>query len=309
LIDTPIGACSLEPCKPVEVTFGGVTAKSVRITPERQIIAVAPKHAAGLVDVAVTNQQNQQFLAKGAFLYPDQQADLTGEHERVLFPVVFFGPGAHGSQWRSVNFMHNGGPVDIPTIPALWGLDTPVLPIGAFPIPPGETLGLPGYDRDGGLFMLVPRGLEPFLAYSSHILDTSRRATDAGTEIPVVHERETASLLTILQVPLTSESRQTLRIYDFDAVDGRRVLIEVHVPGRPVFMTTATLAHRIVCVTTPCYPEHPTFATISLDAIPEIRNAGNADIRIRATSNEVPLWAFVSVTNNDTQHVTTYSPQ
>ncbi len=301
------GACAIFPCALPEVTFGGVKSGTVEVTPHGDIAAVAPAHAPGLVDVVVTDRDGKKTTATQAFLYPDLQADLSAEHERIVYPIAFRGPGAHGSDWRTENVILNRGPIEVPTIPTLV---TPIItPPGPEPLQAGQRRVLDTVDRDGGLLFFIPRGMDSWLSYSSHIFDRSRRATDAGTELRVVHEKQAAAELSILNVPLTAESRQTLRIYDLDAIDGREVVIEVRVEGKTPVILTATLENRIVCVTTPCYPHHPTYAVLNLDGIPSVRNAGIADIVIRGRTKDALLWAFVSVTNNDTQHVTTFSPQ
>ena len=283
------------PCPEIPpVFFGDVRATSVEPTALGDLLVVVPPHAPGLVDVSVGITGTDGLVtAPQAFLYPDPQADLTNEHERLLFPVAFEGPGAHGSLWTTENIVTHTTKVDVTTIPR---------------VPATRTM-LPNGNRDGGLFLFVPRGAGQWLAYASHIVDRSRRLTDAGTEMRVVHEDEAGPALRIVNVPLTAESRQTLRIYDFDAVVGREVAILVRRANGTQFGITATLQHRVVCVTTPCYPEHPTYAVVNLDSYPELRGAGAADLIITAKTNDAPLWAFVSVTNNDTQHVTTYSPQ
>jgi hypothetical protein len=292
------GPCAIFPCAPPVVTFGGSRAE-VTVTEDGDISAVAPNHEPGLVDIVVTDRDGKSVTAPQAFLYPAPQADLTSEHERVLYPVQYNGPGAHGSDWRTANVILNRGPIALSTIPTF-----------APPIAPEQRIVLDTPNSDGGLLYMVPRGTEPWFAYSSHITDRSRRATDAGTELQVVHEKDAGPELNILNVPLTTESRQTLRIYDLDAIDGREVTVVVRIPGRtePI-QVGATLTHRIVCVTTPCYPHHPTYAVVNLDTVPQLRGVGLVDITIYPRTNEALLWAFVSVTNNDTQHVTTYSPQ
>ena len=287
--------CPGAPCEELPpVFFGGVRATSVQASPVGDLLVVVPPHAPGLVDVSVGILGTDGLVtAPQAFLYPDAQMDLTNEHERVLFPVAFEGPGAHGSSWTTENIVSNAGVVEATTIPRL----------------PAGRSELPVSGRDGGLLLFIPHGLAPSFAFSSHIVDRSRRLTDAGTEIRVVHEDASGPVLRILNVPLTSESRQTLRIYDFDAIAGREATVTVALPGRVLFGISVALQHRIVCVTSPCYPEHPTYAVVNLDAIPQLRNVGAVDLLIRAKTNDAPLWGFVSITNNDTQHVTTYTPQ
>jgi hypothetical protein len=291
----------------VKVTIGGVEAEFDEKSIGDGVIATVPRLGPGLADVVITNRDGSTLTASQALLIPQPQADLSLEHERVFYPSVFTGPGAHGSEWNTNNFVRNRGPMELWTIPYL---GQNILPIFVpAPLPVGTRTPVDNEQRDGGLLVLVPAGTESWLSYSSHIVDESRRRTDAGTELPVVHEREAAPRIELLNVPLTSESRQTLRIFDFDAVDGRQVRVQVDIDGRQPVVLNATLTHTIVCVTTPCYPRHPTYAVINLDADDRLRGAGPADITIYARTNDAPLWAYVSVTNNDTQHVTTNTPQ
>lgn len=51
------------------VTFGGTAATNVNVTSSTSITATTPAHAAGAVDVKVTNTDNQSVTALGAFTY------------------------------------------------------------------------------------------------------------------------------------------------------------------------------------------------------------------------------------------------
>lgn len=288
--------CPTTPCDFPQVTFGGAAATVVRRS-EDSVVAVAPDHAPGLADVVLTGQSGKTVTATQAYLYPHAQSDLGGEYERVFFPIVFEGPGAHGSQWTTNNSVRNDSPIRIDTVNTT--------------LPPYGTVQLPINSNNGGDFLWVPRGLEMLLGYSSHIVDRARRSLNAGTEIPVVKMRQGSPRLSIVGVPLTAESRQTLRIFDLDAAEERLVRVNVMLPDREALTIAATLTGVTVCVTTPCYPVQATHAVINLDAVPELRGAGTADIEITtdSTRNDARLWALVSVTNNDTQHVTTYTPQ
>jgi large repetitive protein len=53
----------------VRVTFGGVAATAVTLADETSVTAVAPAHAAGAVDVVVTNPDKQSATLKDGFTY------------------------------------------------------------------------------------------------------------------------------------------------------------------------------------------------------------------------------------------------
>lgn len=65
-----------------------------------------------------------------------------------------------------------------------------------------------------------------------------------------------------------------------------------------------TLANASGCTDAVSCAEHPAFASVAdlTNGLPP----GRAGVQIQG---DAPLWAFATVTNNDTQHVTVVSPQ
>ena len=290
--------CPLVECEGLSVTFGGVASPAVEVTTSGTIVAAVPP-GSGEVDVTVRIEDDAITFPAG-FRYGEPMED---DFVRVLFPVTFAGPGAHGSEWRSLNMVRNDAPVAADTRPLIWeDRITPTIPIPA-PIPPGERADMPQRNRDGGDFLRVPRGMEHHFSYASHAVDLSRSDSDRGTEIQVVQDEDTAALVRILDVPLTESYRAMLRIFNLDLANGRLIEIAVRREGALVRYVYATLSNAA---------EQPSFAAVDLSAIPELRGAGTVDLSIRPatfSTNDARLWAFVTVTNNETQHVTTYSPQ
>jgi hypothetical protein len=287
-----------------EVRFGSAPA-TIRYVDE-STVAVAPPHAPGLVDVTVTTDSGS-ITYDNAFRYgPVSEEDFA----RVLFPVTLTGAGAHGSEWHSDVIVHNGGPVPVETVPQIYvDPGSPILPIALASIPSGANARFPETTRDGGAFLYIPRGTGGFLSYSSHIVDRSRSATDLGSEIPVVRSEDTASSITLPQVRIGEGFRARLRIYDFDSVDARFVTIIVRGEDGSTHQFRATVrAEGFACPTTPCLRPTPGFANVDLSAFESLRNVRVADVHIRA-QRDARLWAFVSVTNNETQRVTIYTPQ
>lgn len=298
----PLVECFAPAC--LSVHFGDRPATDVALTPEHGIIATAPVGLSGTVPVVVAVAGEGTYTQPNAFRY--EAGDPLADMERVLLPVNFYGPGAHGSQWQTDTVVRNDGPVYVPTEPLFWADPrVPVIPIPT-PIPPGARGYFPWRNDDGGAFLWVPRGLEDQLSYSMHVLDRSRNELDRGTELPIVHAGDTSPFVRILDVPSDANYRAKLRVYNFDPVNGARVEIKLHDQngGQPVTLY-ATLNGVPVCSTTPCIPDRPAYASVDLPQL----TGGPFDVTVRAETNDVRLWAFVTVTNNETQHVTAYTPQ
>ncbi len=170
---------------------------------------------------------------------------------------------------------------------------------------------VPEETRDGGMFLYVPRGAEGYLAYSSHIVDRSRSTTDRGAEVPVVRAKDTAAVLHLPHVPVDPLFRARLRIYDFDAIDGRWVRVTARADDGTVHtLDTRLSADNIACISLlPCLQPWPAFASIDISSIGSLRQKRVADLRVESLERDGRLWAFVSVTNNDTQRVTLHTPQ
>lgn len=259
------------------------------------LVVEAPSHSDGIVSITVETAAGN-LVAANAFTYRAQVDPR--DYERVLFPLVYAGPGAGGSDWTSQNKIRNAGPVPIVTLPFL-------VP-SAQGLGPNQRTTIATQARDGGTLLLVPRGLEQFLEVSSHIRDLSRSGENRGTELRVVTESDTAESLRILDVPTDARFRPRLRIYDIDGVE-EPVTIRVRAES-PSFVTrTVTPRRSFVCITTPC--EDASFVAVDLAA--DFANLAGlpatVDVVVEAQGRR--LWAFVSVTNNETQQVTTHSPR
>jgi hypothetical protein len=232
----------------------------------------APEHEPGLVDVKV----NGAFitLLPGALYYFDRNAEpLPSVFERVLFPVLFRAAGANGSQWIS---------------------EAAVANTADWPIPTFNTLGDDGYPR--GVALLVPAGESDRLAFSLRVRDLTQDSF--GTEVPVVRERDLvmSGELTLLDVPIDPRYRTKLRLYAFDDQPSvASVLVHDETLSVPMSRECSGLA----CAWTPYTGE--------VDVPPGGANE-LAAIYVSVGGPGVPAWAFASITNNETQHVTIVAP-
>lgn len=284
------------------VVIGGANATILEATPDALVVA-APAHADGVVDVVVQTPSGL-LTAVGAFEYT--RTFDARDYARILFPVVYDGPGANGSRWTSSNVVYNAAPIALETIPSISvpGVITTPTP---GPIPTRESASIGTRNTDGGFLLLVPRQLLPYVRTSSHIRDLSRAAESRGTELRVIREDDTASELHIISIPADPLFRPRLRVYDIDGNE-EQVVVTMRRPSGAHLTTTVVRPRRsFVCITTPC--EDASF--VALDLSPMFAGLAASEIvhlKIE-TANERRLWAFVSVTNNETQQVTTYSPQ
>ena len=135
----------------------------------------------------------------------------------------------------------------------------------------------------------------------------------------------------LLDVTVDPRFRSTLRIYRFDTFTDFPPAVRVRIydlcglspidrncSSAPFAETTLVLRK------TENDPNHPDFAMIGnlVDAFPQLTNVQPIDlpplnyfrpaavrIEIEPLTADLRFWAFVSVTNNETQHVTVITPQ
>jgi hypothetical protein len=248
------------------------------------------------------------FLAAVAVAVP-----LLGqtETERVLLPV--FTPPVHGARgsefhtaFSAVNSSENmillvgldGGCtiICIPGAPAFYNLRA------------GEEIG-PGdvaFNGNPGRFVYVPVDQIESLAMNLRVFDVTHDAQNFGTEIPIVRERDFVNNKIVLTgVPTDPRFRNTLRIYSAFAVD---VLITVG--NQPPVRTQLKGGGSSFPIG---FPDLFVPAYAAFSSFPN----GTAPVRVTIEADpgflsllpiEVPLWAFVTVTNNETQAITTITP-
>ena len=268
-----------------EVTFANVCSGTVMVdgaaVPSRiencHLIATLPAHAPGPVNVRVGPTE-----IVNAVQYVDPAATPDASlYERVLIPVLYNGPGAFGSQWETEVVLQGGPPGVLPDVSA--------------PLRTDASLQTLFGNRASGLVLFLPRGHE--WSFGSQIRD----ATQRGTEMPVVREGDTRRRIRLQKVPFDPRYRLQLRLYGIDGV-GMTVSIFQGTTWR-----TVTL--RGPCSQTPCNSNQPSYASVDLEQLfPGLTGKQTIELQ-HLTHQPLRLWAFVTVTNNETQHVTVISPQ
>jgi len=234
----------------------------------------------------------------------------------VLIPTFFAGPGALGSQWNTQLTILNNSDNPLTSIPYIYVCPIPEGCLG--PIPAHASVSFtaaPGFNFSTGFFYAVRSDELPQAVFGLRIFDRSQSAVDYGTEIPVVTAaafRE--SELQFLDVPADSRFRITLRVY---ALPGVTPLVRVRAfeEPQPLFgapQPPSVLIGEREFGLNPAAPGaviHGPSLVVN-DAL-GIQSA-NTDKRYRLTVQSatpgVPIWALVTVTNNQTQRVSTITP-
>jgi hypothetical protein len=156
-----------------------------------------------------------------------------------------------------------------------------------------------------GFGLLLPRADADDVSVAIRIRDTSRVSEGFGTEIPAVREEDMAydEPLTMLDVPLESRYRGKLRVYAFlPDVLTSEARVQLVARGGDAQPGLQVLQLRRDCAT--C-PEMPLYGELDLPATTVL---GRVDVRIDGP-DEALTWGFITITNNDTQQVTTVTPQ
>jgi hypothetical protein len=301
---TNINHCAQpQPCTPPAITFDGIAATNLAVIGDAHYRATTPPHAAGPVDVRVASASFTQ--SSFAFRYYDPaEAPLPEFFERILIPVIYNGAGAFGSQWATEVSLRNDNAHFLET----WRGQSLFSAIS-----PGKPLTLSTtVSAPTGIFLIVPRDGAAGLKLNVLIRDVSRANVAWGTEIPVVRENDfSLDPIELLNVPLSRDFRRTLRIYSLSSIP-HLVLLKMYSmeTGQQLAQKFITLTSETPCrVVVPCASDRPSSAMFDLDQLfPNSGTAGRAGITIDRYVGP-PAWGFVSVTNNETQHVTVISPQ
>ena len=278
----------------VTLTIGGVSV-SPRSNFSGLIAADAPPHPAGPVDVVI-NSPLATVTAKAALIYYDPASADPAVFEPILFPLSFQGAGALGSQWTTESFIYANGSL------AFFRDAVPCDGCGTMLSSGSRRLTNNG--NPWGHVLYVLRGRVPALEFASRIRDTSRQSQTAGTEVPVVHDRDFRSDLRFMNVPADSRYRVTLRLWSLgdypQFIVANGINAEPHValsitriPGTDMWFGSADVTPLLTG------NFNPTVVTV----VP------SGGYPVVSSTFYPQIWGMLSITNNDTQQVTIVSPQ
>ena len=274
--------------------------------------------------------------------YPCSVSESAAEFEVVLLPIVTKEwRGAYGSVWRTELSLFNGterpllllfGPTDVGPLfrfeCRMSPCDNLVDAVAAgSSFDAGSQLFIPPDAPFPGMFLYVRKEISSQISYSLRVRDMTRQSESAGTELPVVRLPEfRTGAIQLLNVPLDDRFRQTLRIYDasiaqpyfrsaphfrvrFYSMTGT-VTAPLHemvvTPGSSLLYTSSLDSLIKPCAATPIYPNYAEISSFRSN-LPAEETA--VRIEVEPMGFTAGFWAFVAVTNNETQHVTTVTPQ
>jgi hypothetical protein len=275
--------------------------------------AVAAVMIALTVPLILAAQSPQRPVTESlhpAFLGPDM----------IVIPVPLgTTPGAFGSLWSTELWAFNSGFVTIQVLPGpcrLAGSESCMIDL-----PPGKAVAIPAVIEPQFPYLtLATPGSDDHLPgfrpvhFSLRVRDLSRTDQSAGTEIPVVRtEHFVTETLQLLNVPVKPDFRVMLRIFLHPIrSDSQRFSIRVfEMDG----VASAFTEREIVLDGPAPLPAIYAGYNTSIALIPDLvagLPAGTTHVRVEIEPRTTPVsrfWAFITATHNETQQITTITPQ
>jgi hypothetical protein len=265
----------------------------------------------------------KRLLLAGFFLATAAHAaDLTN-FERILFPAWIPIPiaGAAGSRWTADATIHNPGPDSVAVYPIVAASGR-----GIGTIEPGTSwlmsfshdslfgIGDGSQDDIPGRLAFVQRDHADALVYANRLPDV---------DLPVVRERDLrTSTLSLSDVPLDPRFRLLLRVYDPFQTPNAQVRVrfwsiwQATNTGVSAFTSQPPQLLGERMLTLKVRPQagdetsvEPGYAQLSFDrgmlsSVPASSNGAIA-VDVEPLTAGLRFWAFITVTDNATQHVMT----
>jgi hypothetical protein len=240
------------------------------------------------------------------------EVDFTSDaFDPILFPV--FSPPVHGqngTEFRTIAKLWNKSLEEV----LVYGfdssctqLDPPIFPELPVSIPRrgDEQTILTDCSNTAGRMFFVPKG-DTSIATSLRVQEMTRQGENHGVEIPVVRRKDfNDTSIALVGVPNDPRFRLTLRVYSlgFGGISTVKVTVlaragEVGSEEQLALLPGPTRS-----------PFEPTYAAFTGFLPPSVYGEGDLTVLIEnQRPNDPPIWAFITVTNNVTQHITTVTP-
>ncbi|HEX7831646.1 MAG TPA: hypothetical protein VF787_18470 [Thermoanaerobaculia bacterium] len=241
---------------------------------------------------------------------------------RVLVPITETDtPGRDGSLWRA-------------DVTGIRTTQAPLDPSGCGPVedpcgypPVGKMFNVRwedliyDYEEFGSQYIYQPSAAANTMKLTTRVYDTTKAGQTAGAVIPHADDDDfVAGGFSLIGIPVADEFRTLVRVYEYDATENASVEVTIY----PQYADTpvATMQERLRTtrderVTTALLPLRPGMAAIDLSAalivaknnLPGPTYPGNTfRVDVRPVGAQLKLWGFITITNNQTSHVTVVTP-
>jgi len=282
--------------KAPQVFFGDVSSPRVTLVNPDIVKAVVPAHPRGLV--ALTVRDGDVVLRTfSPFAYVPVR-------EEILIPIAFQPIETNGTRWVSDISAYNDSDdtisVDVEQCNFI-GLWTDCSQ-GARRVPPRSSMRIePRYTsvNQPAMFLLPPANQADRLHLSVRLRETTRDPDGPGTEIPVVRSRDFQKTQVWLPaVPVSVHFRSTLRVYS----RGSQVTVRVKDDATGELLKAWT-ANRLIPT------DSDPFGTATFPGLLEAAEVRSHEaVRIEVESG-LPVWALLTLTDNESQRVQIFTPQ
>jgi hypothetical protein len=261
------------------------------------MFGIAPAHDPGFVTVTVT-RHGQQLSTIEQFGY--------GVTEPVLLPIAADAlPGANGSRWSTEIWVHNDADHDVPIDPEYCSFIGAYHPCSQPParVAARSTMKLTGRgSADYPYARLFPPVQDvDSLHFSIFVRDVSKDANEPATEIAAVRRRDLRNGRVVLPgIANDSRYRATLRLYS----SADTIVVSIADAATGQILATRTLRQFFPTDIDP-------FSLVAIQdllAPPELRGHDRLDVIIDTTPYD-HYWALLTLTDNITQRVMTFTPQ
>lgn len=258
------------------------------------------------------------FLGVPVSAQPGPELDARN-YDRVLIPVWAQHPirGAAGSVWLTELWVRNEGDSDA------WFTQIPPICIACnpdqlFKVRAHSTRVFREQDffsspsGGSGIFVYVEKARIQDFHFWLRVFDTSQNEDSLGTELPVIRLEEAVSTrIELIGVPLEPKFRLALRVYALNRALRRRARVKIFSADGDAVLVDQIANLGSDPTDSELHPYAQPFELLDLvGAFPQLVSAANRLRKeITPESPGLQFWGFVAVTDNETQEVTTITPQ
>jgi len=253
------------------------------------------------------------------------QAQLGFEHltEKLLVPVPINEiDGAFGSRWKTTLVLTNMDSIPI-ELQGPQGTCNMLCPNPA-PVPrlqPESTVNVEAMVSSQiipAAFLRTAPGDAARLGSTLRVQDLSRSNETWGTTIPLLRADDLfAATFGMTGIATDPQFRAVLRLYDVDGSTPPQVAVRIYRVNENASITSVQPPDELLQEFTPVFTvpndEHsrfwfPAYAQIPLWTDPALVGADRIRIEVEPLDARQEYWGFVSITHNETQHVTVVLP-